>query len=149
MYQGYGRTALINAVSRGEDKCAELLVAGGADVNIQDTNGFTALIWAAHRGQDKCAEILIAAGADVNIQDKEGCTALMRAVQTGHITSVNILITAGADVNIAEKEGSTFSDAFLCNITWFRNYDLLTLLLDLLAAVAENKITTYPFRRPI
>ena len=67
----FSRTALFNAVCRGEGKSVELLTAAGANVNIQDKNGYTALIWVAHYSRDKCAAVLIAAGTDVNIQNED------------------------------------------------------------------------------
>lgn len=52
----------------------------GADVNLQDENGWTALMKASQRGYFEIAELLVKAGADVNFKNKWGITALMVAI---------------------------------------------------------------------
>ena len=91
-------TSLIEAAESGKEKHVEMLIAAGADVNVQHEYGPTALISAARWHHDKCVDILIAAGADVNLHE-EHCTALMEAAYGGNIQCVEKLIAAGADVN--------------------------------------------------
>ena len=54
-----GRTALMFAAWGGHDKCVDLLIYAGADVNVQDVDGWTAVMLAAQRGSDKCVDFLI------------------------------------------------------------------------------------------
>ena len=49
------------------DKCVNILILAGDDVNTQNSDSDTALILTVGNGRDKCVEELIAAGADVNI----------------------------------------------------------------------------------
>ena len=61
---------------------AELLIAGGADVNFKDQNGAAILhYWAFFSyGETELIELLIANGANVNIKDSLGNTPLDKAI---------------------------------------------------------------------
>ena len=48
-------------------KCIEILIAAGANVNLQNRHGKTVLHWAAYNSRVKCADILLQAGADVTL----------------------------------------------------------------------------------
>ena len=72
------------------------LIDAGADINIEDKDGWTALIWASQCGHTETAKALIDAGADINIEDRQGWTALMWASHYGHTETVKLLIDAGA-----------------------------------------------------
>ena len=62
---------------------AELLIAGGADVNFKDQNGAAILhYWAFYTyGETELIELLIANGANVNIKDSLGNTPLDKAIE--------------------------------------------------------------------
>ena len=51
----------MHAAWSGYDKCVDILIQAGADVNIQDPYGNTALKLATDRGHDKCVDTLIRA----------------------------------------------------------------------------------------
>lgn len=75
---GYG--ALM--IAARDDKRLEiikLLIASGADLNIQSNLGGTPLMIAAMWNSISVAELLIESGADLTIQDKYGNTALKLA----------------------------------------------------------------------
>ena len=61
---------------------AELLIAGGADVNFKDQNGAAILhYWAFFSyGETELIELLIVNGANVNIKDSLGNTPLDKAI---------------------------------------------------------------------
>ena len=105
-----GETALISAVSRGENiKKVRQLLGAGANVNATDNDGLTALMQ-VHDAET--AKLLIEAGAGINAADKAGRTALMHVVASfgtvEKITElVKALIDAGADVNAADDDGKT------------------------------------------
>eukprot|EP00618_Florenciella_parvula_P025313 CAMPEP_0119475966 /NCGR_PEP_ID=MMETSP1344-20130328/6670_1 /TAXON_ID=236787 /ORGANISM="Florenciella parvula, Strain CCMP2471" /LENGTH=196 /DNA_ID=CAMNT_0007509635 /DNA_START=270 /DNA_END=859 /DNA_ORIENTATION=+ len=73
------RTAVEHAaggghISKGRPECLKLLIAAGADVNLQAGTPasqagrkFSALMQAARYGNVECVELLIAAGADLNV----------------------------------------------------------------------------------
>ncbi len=81
----------LTASENGNTKKVKELLALGADINIQDYNGFTALMWAIYNGHTETAKELIKAGADVNIQDDEGWTALDYAEKNGHNDTAKLL----------------------------------------------------------
>jgi ankyrin repeat protein len=89
---------------------AELLIAGGADVNAKDLASRTPLnliiFW---YGQERAelAELLIAKGADVNTKDNKGTTPLHWAVARAWQDMVELLIAKGADVNAKDNRGYT------------------------------------------
>mmetsp|Transcript_34868 Transcript_34868/g.93189 ORF Transcript_34868/g.93189 Transcript_34868/m.93189 type:complete len:163 (+) Transcript_34868:2063-2551(+) len=86
------RTAVEHAaggghISKGRPECLKLLIAAGADVNLQAGTPasqagrkFSALMQAARYGNVECVELLIAAGADLNVYAYGG-TALTYAKQ--------------------------------------------------------------------
>ena len=74
---------LITSVEQGQERCFEILISKGADVNSTDNKGQTALFCAARTGKSKCIEILLTAGADVNTSDDDGWTALAPAGHFG------------------------------------------------------------------
>ena len=76
-HQDYsGMTALMIAAGVNDERCVNMLIQFGADVNIQNHRGATALIIAAARTYQQCLRVLLEQGADVNIQDHDGRTAL-------------------------------------------------------------------------
>ena len=96
------QTGLISAAQIGHQKCLEMLIQSGADVNMTGE----ALIEAVREGHVKCVDLLIEAGADVNKQSKDGSTALMLAAQRQHLKCVELLIQSGAEVN---KQGDVIT----------------------------------------
>jgi ankyrin repeat protein len=78
----------------------QALIGAGADLNLQDKDGFTALIRAAANDHTATVQTLIGAGADLNLQNKDGFTALIRAAANEHMATVQALIGAGADRSI-------------------------------------------------
>ena len=84
------------------DKCVQLLIEAGADVNAVDSKGTTALM-AAVVDHDECIDALIKAGADVNAIDSTGNTALMFSAYSVH--AVRHLLHAGAIVNTVNRYG--------------------------------------------
>ncbi len=53
------RTALMYASLLGYTEIVDLLIKAGADVNLQDNDGWTALMIASLRGYVKIVELLI------------------------------------------------------------------------------------------
>ncbi|XP_058979806.1 KN motif and ankyrin repeat domain-containing protein 2 [Musca domestica] len=79
------QTALMLAVSHGNLEMVQLLLANGADINIQDEDGSTALMCAAEHGRsDIVKHLLTHPDCDSLIQDADGSTAFKIAWQAGH-----------------------------------------------------------------
>jgi serine/threonine protein kinase len=100
-----GRTALINAASRGHDQISRKLLSKGADVNARDRGGSTALMEAARGDHKETTKVLLEGGADVNLKDDDGQTALMRAAARGHTEVVRMLLNLGAKTDVRDKLG--------------------------------------------
>jgi uncharacterized protein len=83
------------------------LIAGGANVNAQDTHGWSALHFAAQSLSVACVQSLLAAGAIVDIQDHFGNTPLFRAVfaSRGDGSLIKLLLSAGANPNLHNRNG--------------------------------------------
>ena len=116
--------APFEAAKHGDTEALTRLLAGGADVNSVNAEGWTALMLAAHRGQRAAVELLIAKGADV----KRGApddSALLRAAENGDAGVVSALVGAGADVNVKSPKGWTA----LMAAAWAGNADAVSALL--------------------
>jgi serine/threonine protein kinase len=100
-----GRTALMNAASRGSDNISRKLLSKGADVNAGDATGSTALMESALSGHKETTKVLLDNGADVNLTDNNGQTALIRAASRGHTEIVRMLINRGARVDVKGRDG--------------------------------------------
>ena len=105
---GDGETPLNLAAIRGNLKIIELLLAYGANPNVQGQSGYTTLICAAQRANSDMVKLLLAYGADANIKDYVyGATALWWAAAKGYLEIVKILSDSGADINLKDQEGRT------------------------------------------
>jgi ankyrin repeat protein len=89
-------TPLQVALLTGQEKMAELLVARGADVRIEQAEGFTALHEAAQIGNEKVVKLLLDAGADPAARAKDGRTALGIARKQRHDAVARLLESRGA-----------------------------------------------------
>jgi ankyrin repeat protein len=96
---------LVDAARAGDHDLLLTLLASGAEVNAQDTEGSTALMFAALRGDETMVRALLEAGADPNLRDANGETALLLGARSAHI--VRALLAGGADPNLSDGEGQT------------------------------------------
>lgn len=95
-----GDTALIIAISRGDESWTGFLLNNGANPNLPErSHGDTPIIAAARAGFDKAAEWLLEMGAKVDSTNRMGETALIVAVQQRDIRLVKLLLRNGADAD--------------------------------------------------
>ncbi|XP_054733737.1 protein phosphatase 1 regulatory subunit 12A isoform X5 [Anastrepha obliqua] len=71
-----GATALHVAAAKGYTKVISLLLAGRANVDKQDNDGWTPLHAASHWGQKEAAEMIVNAMADMDIRNYAGQTCI-------------------------------------------------------------------------
>lgn len=123
-----GQTALHMAAMNGKVDILTILIARGANVNIQDDEGVSPLMVAAKAGQLEAVQALIAQGAKIELQDKLGENALHIAAGHGKKDVVEALLDRGANIrattntglnalvfalNRIQQEGATKSDTEL------------------------------------
>lgn len=82
---------LIEAVKSGDRASVEELVAGGADLNEQDENGWTPLNWAAGRGDVEVVGLLLDKGAEVFKVGRDQRTPYMIALAAGRQETARLL----------------------------------------------------------
>ncbi len=104
-----GATALIRAARAGRERVVQVLLEGGATVDVaHEENEWTPLIAATQaKGNLPVLRLLLASGAQVDARDAEGHTPLIHAAAHKHLEQVEALLTAGADVNARSSGGMT------------------------------------------
>jgi hypothetical protein len=100
--------ALMDAIRKGEDIHAKMLLLQGVDLDIQNGMGETPVMVALKAGNRELAMQLIDS-VNVNLQDAEGNTPLIIASTNLAYTQVvkKILSVPAVDVNIQNKSGNT------------------------------------------
>jgi serine/threonine protein kinase len=126
-----GRTALINAASRGSNNISQKLLSRGADVNARDNTGSTALMQSALGGHKETTKVLLENRADVNLTDNNGQTALIYAAAQGRAEIVRMLLNKGARMDVKDNQGR---DA----LAWAENNDHSDVV-DLLKKAGANR----------
>ena len=100
--------ALYSAVEAGQKTIAELLIKGGADVNLQDgSHGSVLQAAAATHGMDPIVELLLEKGANVNVRGRKYGTALIAAAAIDNVAAIRLLLNANVDVNDADPMHGT------------------------------------------
>jgi len=100
-----GQTALHIAAMGGKVDIVTILIARGANVNIQDEQGITPLMLAAKEGRVETIQALIAQGAKLDAQDKLGENALHIAAAHGKKEAVTALLDRGANIRATTNAG--------------------------------------------
>jgi ankyrin repeat protein len=125
-------TWAITALGEKDKELVELLISGGADINLADEEGRTPMYWAAFHGSQRVFGVVLAkvtdrstlplaafkgdlnavrafvqSGADVNAADEFGCTPLHWAAAANVNDVADFLVANGADVNAEDNDGLT------------------------------------------
>eukprot|EP00730_Choanoeca_flexa_P005777 TRINITY_DN12020_c1_g1_i8.p1 TRINITY_DN12020_c1_g1~~TRINITY_DN12020_c1_g1_i8.p1 ORF type:complete len:1180 (+),score=177.83 TRINITY_DN12020_c1_g1_i8:115-3654(+) len=93
-------TPLQLAAARNNAAICEVLVNGGADINLTSENGTTALVRAVLAESVSATQWLLDNGAVVDQCIEPGFTALTAACCTANYDMVRLLLAAGANVNL-------------------------------------------------
>ncbi len=125
------------------DNC-EVLIKGGANVNLANTAGETALMLASEAGNVKLASLLLSSGADVNAVNKVGDSALSYAnrAQENKDDIVKTLENAGAKPVTANTKSVSKSVPVGLVGTWkgYQTNDKM-----IMATFVVNKNNTYSY----
>lgn len=89
-------TALYLASQNGHEEVVKLLLAAGANPNVQVDGGVTALMVASQNGYEGVVEDLLASRADVSLRTDRSTSALQFAMNKGNAQIAAILRNAGA-----------------------------------------------------
>jgi ankyrin repeat protein len=101
-----GRSGLHDAIVWNPHE-VPYIIRAGADVNLQDKNGYTPLHFAAQQQEAEIARLLLDAGATVDARDEHGNTPLSNAVfyYQGDGAVIRLLRERGADPFAANNHG--------------------------------------------
>ena len=108
----FGTTPLMRTCYDGHVNVATYLVEHGANIHLQDKNGYTCLHYAAETGQVEVVSKLLAVGAKenqdyVNARNNFGSTPLMRTCYNGHVNVATYLVEHGANIHLQDEDGNT------------------------------------------
>jgi uncharacterized protein len=95
---------VIAAAQRGDIDALTALVAGGANINEQDEQGWTALHWSAGKGDLQVIKFLLEHQADMTLTGRDNRTPLMVAQAASNRD-------AGSLIASAEKAKGVWQDA--------------------------------------
>lgn len=109
---------IASAILTGNLELAKMLLAAGANLNIQNDKGLTPLMLvmgsleAAQQDQAKesirgIVRFVLQNGAKIDATDNKGQTAIFYAVGQQDIPTIDLLLTAGADINHKNNAGET------------------------------------------
>jgi ankyrin repeat protein len=112
-------TPLLQSVSEGHLRVAELLLDYGADPYLEDENHDTAIGFAAAKGKEPIFELLLSRGAPINWKNSDGLTVAERG-------DMEVLLKYGLDPNQKTGDGG----CLLITAADNDNPDLLKVLLS-------------------
>jgi ankyrin repeat protein len=106
-----GRIALVEAVRRGEDESALILIETGSDTDfleMREGSPFARpLFYAASRGNAALVKALLNANAGVDAAGYNGMTPLMEAARSGQEEVLRLLLESGAKIESVDNIGRT------------------------------------------
>ncbi|MBQ8899422.1 MAG: ankyrin repeat domain-containing protein [Akkermansia sp.] len=97
-----------SAAENGDVELLSLLIAAGADINAEDSEGWAPFLLAYYEGHTECVRLLLAApDINVNKEDAFGETLLCMECEHGHTEGVRLLLAVpGIDVNKVNNDGN-------------------------------------------
>ncbi|MHC5081699.1 MAG: ankyrin repeat domain-containing protein, partial [Planctomycetota bacterium] len=98
---------LLVAARMGDVDAARQCLAQGANLEIQDFQGYTPLARAAEEGHTDCVRFLAGRGANLQWRSRRGESLLHRVVATENASMGEVLLQAGAAVDARNADGET------------------------------------------
>ncbi|XP_029905581.1 CARD- and ANK-domain containing inflammasome adapter protein [Myripristis murdjan] len=100
-------SALFSAVRQNQDKVVSALIDSGADVNMQDKQGYTSLLLSTELGHTETFRALAAKQAKLDATLPNLLSALHLAVQSGSVPIVQALLDKGLHPSTAGPKAHT------------------------------------------
>lgn len=91
-------TALMHSAGAGQLGSVRILLDGGLDVNVRDTDGSTPIMAAVTCGRLSVAKYLVLRGADVNAKNNSHADAMILAVVARNHSMASFLLKSGFDL---------------------------------------------------
>lgn len=106
-----GASALHEAAYDGKLSCVVTLLQCGADVNIEDGEGWTPLHAAVCGQSTQCAELLVRRGANVRAKTDDGLTPLAIAMQQKDTEMIKVLTLFSNQTQIPDRPKRSYRQA--------------------------------------
>jgi len=107
IYNEFGDTPLLFAVSLKRQLISTSLLAAGANPDLKNSLGLTSVNIAIKMGDYEMVKLLVESGANLDIRDVFGETYLMQAVRVGYLPVIDYL--AAKDINLNAINKKNFS----------------------------------------
>jgi ankyrin repeat protein len=107
VYEGAINYNLMIAASKGYSGEIKRLIAKGAEINSETTEGATPLIFAVSSNKTEAVNTLLSYNPDIDKFTAAHETALLIAVKNMYFEIAEALIRAGADINLQDSKGAT------------------------------------------
>jgi ankyrin repeat protein len=108
LFDDYGQTPLLNAITEHNQALAQELLRAGADKDLGEEGwGATPLLLAAERGQAGVVRMLLDARCDIEKTNVRGHTPLYGAAKGGSVAVIRDLLAAGSNLEKASVSGCT------------------------------------------
>ncbi|KAL2830494.1 ankyrin repeat-containing domain protein [Aspergillus cavernicola] len=106
---------------------AQLLIDGGANIEIRDSSGQTPLVVSVENKYTALAQLLIDKGADVNVRNSRQEWLLSYAVRLWDVGIVRKLLEGGTDLESMDENDHT---PLMSAILSYKNQEMAQILLD-------------------
>ncbi len=104
----YGESILCWTIINDNNEMAKYLIDNGANLDLQNNNGYTALLFAVfNRINNDISKYLIDHGANLNLQTRRGQTALIQTISGRNYEIAKYLIDHNPNLDLQDEDGNT------------------------------------------